>query len=210
MWNYGEIRNTTPIYQPELSSLMYYYRGYLKQTDWHIWGKLIKREAFYRALQFIGDYYLDSYMSVNEDGLVDFMLLKKAESFIYIKDYGYVYVANPKSVINTIKKTINKTLRDYFLYLKFLFEKTGNNNHEKAMAGEQLRYVYNKFYKNFKEATENFEFYYEVLNLFIKSRYINRNNRKRAETIKGILEEAQKELLKEEESNITNITINIK
>jgi glycosyltransferase involved in cell wall biosynthesis len=38
MWNYGEIRNTTPIYQPELSSLMYYYRGYLKQTDWHIWG----------------------------------------------------------------------------------------------------------------------------------------------------------------------------
>ena len=125
----------------------------------------IKREAFYRALQFIGDYYLDSYMSVNEDGLVDFMLLKKAESFIYIKDYGYVYVANPKSVIYTIKKTINKTLRDYFLYLKFLFEKTGNNNHEKAMAGEQLRLVYNKFYKNFKEATENFEFYYEVLNI---------------------------------------------
>ena len=61
-----------------------------------------------------------------------------------------------------------------------------------------------------QKATENFEFYYEVLNLFIKSRYINRNNRKRAETIKGILEEAQKELLKEEESNITNITINIK
>ena len=44
------------------------------------------------------------------------------------------------------------------MYLKFLFEKTGNNNHEKAMAGEQLRLVYNKFYKNFKEATENFEF----------------------------------------------------
>jgi uncharacterized protein (UPF0147 family) len=206
-------RKTEPIYQPELSSLMYYYRGCLKQTDWHIWGKLIKREAFYRALQFIGDYYLDSYMSVNEDGLVDFMLLKKAESYIYIKDYGYVYVANPRSVISTMRKTINKALKDYFLYLKYLFEKTGNNNHEKGMAGEQLRYVYNKFYHNFKEATENFEFYYEVLNLFINSRYINRNNRNRAKKIKEILEERQKELLKKEEANntnIINITNNIK
>ena len=213
MWNYGEIRNTTPIYQPELSSLMYYYRGYLKQTDWHIWGKLIKREAFYRALEFIGDYYLNTHMSVNEDGLVDFMLLKKAESYIYIKDYGYVYFANPRSVILSIKKTINKALRDYFLYLKYLFEKTENNNHEKAMAGEQLRYVYNKFYHNFKETTENFEFYYEVLNLFINSRYINRNNRNRAKKIKEIFEETQKELLKKEEANnanITNITNNIK
>ena len=198
MWNYGEVRNTTPIYQPQLSSLMYYYRGYLKQTDWHIWGKLIKREVFYRTLDAIRNYYLNTHMSVNEDGLVDFMLLRKAESYIFIKDYGYVYVINQKSVIKSLRKTINKSLRDYFLYLKYLFENTANNNYEKAMAGEQLRYVYNTFYYDFKYATENFDFYYETLNLYINSKYINRKNKNRAKKIKEILEEAQKNFLKNE------------
>ena len=198
MWNYGEVRNTTPIYQPQLSSLMYYYRGYLKQTDWHIWGKLIKRKVFYRTLDAIRNYYLNAHMSVNEDGLVDFMLLRKAESYIFIKDYGYVYVINQKSVIKSLRKTINKSLRDYFLYLKYLFENTANNNYEKAMAGEQLRYVYNTFYYDFKYATENFDFYYETLNLYINSKYINRKNKNRAKKIKEILEEAQKNFLKNE------------
>ena len=204
LWNYGEKRNNTPIYQPKLSSLMYYYRGYLRQTDWHLWGKLIKKEAFYRTLESIDNYYLNSNMSINEDGLVDFMLLKKGKSFIYIKDYGYVYTINTKGMIFSLNKIINKAIKDYFLYLKFLFENTQNNEYEKSMAGAQLKYVYNRFLRNFKNVTENFPFLYEILNLYINCPYINRYNKKRAKIIFGILNEAEKNL---KEKNNTKIQI---
>ena len=205
LWNYGEIRKNKPIYQPELSSLMYYYRGYLKQTDWHIWGKLIKKEAFYKALYSINSYYLNTHMSINEDGLVDFMLLKKAKSYIYINDYGYVYVINSQSVIKSLKSMINKAIRDYFLYLKFLFENTGNNFYEKSMAGEQLKFVYFKFLNNFKEVTENFDFLYDILNLYINSIFIKKINKQRAKNIKGILEETEKTLFRRKRIKTNNI-----
>ena len=58
---------------------MYYYYGYLKQTDWHVWDKLIKRDVLYKAIDSISDYYLNSHMNVNEDGLIDYLLLKTAK-----------------------------------------------------------------------------------------------------------------------------------
>ena len=196
IWNYGEIRNNTPIYQPKLSSLMYYYRGYLKQTDWHIWGKLIKKEAIYRALNSIDNYYLNSSMSVNEDGLIDFMLLKKGKSFIYINDYGYIYNANPESVIYSLNLILNKAVKDYFLYLKYLFENTENNTYEKSMAGNQLSYVYYRFIRSFKNVTENFPFLYRILRLYLRCPYISINNKKMAKRIFVILKAAEKNLKK--------------
>ena len=191
-WNYGEIRNNTPIYQPQLSSLMYYYRGYLKQTDWHIWGKLIKREALYRTLESINSSYLNLHMSVNEDGLIDFMLLKKAKSFIYINDYGYLYIINKKSVMYSLDSIFNKAIRDYFIYLKYLFEHTEDNWHEKLMAGEQLKYVYNTFYKKFNQVNENYQLIYDTLNLYIRCNYMKKNNKIRAKRMRRIIRKNRK------------------
>ena len=195
-WNYGEIRNTTPIYQPELSNLMYYYRGYLKQTDWHIWGKLIKKESLYKALDSINKYYFDMKMSINEDGVIDFALLKKAKSFIYMKDYGYIYVINTRSIVYTMKYRMNKTLRDYILYLKFLFENTGNNWHEKSMAGEQLRTVYFKLARYIYVVSNDFDLAYDTLNLYLKSKFIKKINKRRAKQMKDILENSERKLKK--------------
>ena len=192
--HYGEIRHNNPIYQPELSSLMYYYRGYLKQTDFHLCGKLIKKEALFRALESIDSYYLNLHMSVNEDGLIDFMLLKKAKSFIYMNDYGYLYIINPKSVILSLDDHINKAIRDYILYLKYLFEHTDNNWYEKSMAGEQLKFVYNKFYKKMEYVTDDFTFMYDTLNLYINCSFTNRNNKIRAKRMKRILIKTEKNL----------------
>jgi len=192
MWNYGEIRKTSPIYQPELSYLMYYYRGYLRQTDWHVWGKLIKRDVLCKAIESISDYYLKSRMSVNEDGVIDFILLKTAKSFIYMKTYGYIYFINYKSLYFTLHYKADTTIRDYILYIKFLFENTEDNWKEKSMAGDQLRYVYNTFYRIFKYVTKNFKLIYETLDLFINCNFIGKNNKYRARTIKGIILEAER------------------
>jgi len=188
---YGYDRNTTPIYQPELSSLMYYYNGTLFQTDFHVWDKLIKREALIRTLKSIKPYYLKQNMSINEDGVLDFMLLKTAKSYKFITNYGYVYVANPSGAIYSLSKTMNKTVRDYILYLRYLFQHTANNEYEKSMAGDQLRYVYNRFYNYLEYVTSNFEFIFDTLNLYLNCPYISDLNKGRVNKMINILKEAQ-------------------
>ena len=188
---YGYDRNTTPIYQPELSSLMYYYNGTLFQTDFHVWDKLIKREALIRALKSIKQYYLKQHMSINEDGVLDFMLLKTAKSYKFIYDFGYIYVANPSGAIYSLTKTINKTVRDYILYLRYLFEHTANNEYEKSMAGEQLRYVYKKFYKYLEYVTSNFNFIFDTLNLYLECPYISDLNKRKVNRMLNKLEKAK-------------------
>ena len=51
-------RKTEPIYQPELSSLMYYEDNILHQSEFNIWGKLIKRDTFLEGIKSIDNYYI--------------------------------------------------------------------------------------------------------------------------------------------------------
>jgi glycosyltransferase involved in cell wall biosynthesis len=195
--NKGTIRkNNTPIYQPELSSLSHYSRGFYQQTDWHLWGKLIKREALYRTLDNINKYYLNSHMSLHEDALIDFMLLRKAKSFIYIYYYGYLYVIHATSKLRTMNKNINKSFKDNLLYLKFVFEHTANNTRDKYVAAHEIKNVFNHFYQRLNQTTENFEFIINVFNLVINSTLIRYKIRKRAILMKNRVIEVQTRLNK--------------
>ena len=62
-------RKKEVIYQPEISSLMYYENGILHQTEYNIWGKLIKKNFFFEAIKCIDEYYLKQniYTSLNKD-----------------------------------------------------------------------------------------------------------------------------------------------
>ena len=177
-YRYNKYWGKKPIFQPELSSFMYYGKGYLKQIDYHLFGKLIRKEIFIKTINSIGDYYLKNHMSVNEDSLMNFMLLKKANSLKFIPFFGYIYTINPKSAIKSIYKNINKSFRDYILYLRFMIEYTDNNSHEKAMAEEQLKYVIFKFRKFLMHVTENLEFIYDSLNLYLNCSYISEDSKK--------------------------------
>ena len=72
-----------------------------------------------------------------EDGLLNFMLYKNANSFFYLRNIGYYYIRNNQSVTKTYKQNIEKTIKNAFLYLKFIFIYTKNKKYEKR---------YNKLY----------------------------------------------------------------
>jgi len=177
-FRYSKWWDIKPIYQPKLSSFMYYGKGYLQQIDFHLTGKLIKKEAFIKTINSISDYYLKNHISVNEDGIMNFMLLKKAKSLKYIHFYGYIYDTNPNSVISALSKNINKTIRDYVLYLRYMFEYTDDNLYEKSMAEEQLRFVFYTFEKEFIDVSENFQLIYDSLNLYLNSTFISNDSKK--------------------------------
>ena len=156
-----------PIYQPELSTYIFYGKGYLEQIDVCLHNKLIKKEIYLNTLNSISKYYLNQYMNNWEDNLINFVLFKKANSFYYMKNIGYYYIKNNKSITRNYKKKIEKTIRNGFLFLKFIFQYTNNTRYEKRIA----ECVFNNIYLDiininyFKYIIKDYNSYYEIINI---------------------------------------------
>ena len=152
-----------PIYQPELSSYIFYGKGYLEQIDFVLWNKFIKREILIKVLNSIDNFYLNQNMISYEDGLINFILYRTANSFYYTRNIGYYYLYNINSISfnhnnNTI---IEKLIYNNFIYLKFIFQYIKKGNFEKNI----FSYILNIMQKmefnnqNFKNIKKNFDFY---------------------------------------------------
>jgi len=176
--DYGFRHKTSIITQPELSKLMYYeyeHENKTLQTEYNLWGKLIKRDIFLKTLKNISEYYLSQHMSLHEDGLILFILFKVATSYLFLEEFGMFYVRNYNSSLANLRKdeNINKTVRDSFLYLKFMFEYTGNTVYEKNMAVYQFKFILSQFEKIFNKLTGGFDFIYKVIEMYLDCNEIN-------------------------------------
>ena len=179
---YGFKHKTSIIEQPELSKLMYYeYEDQNKtlQTEYNLWGKLIKRELYLKVLDNISEYYLKQHMTLHEDGLIIFILFKIAKTYLFIEEFGMFYLINDNSSLANLRKdkNINKTIRDCFLYLKFMFEYTGDSFYEKNMAVYQFKFIFDQFKYIFKKITNGFDFIYNVIEMYLDCKYINNNDK---------------------------------
>ena len=178
-----------PIYQPELSTYIFYGKGYLEQIDVCLHNKLIRKEIYLNTLNSINKYYLNQYMNNWEDNLINFMLFKKANSFYYMKYIGYYYIKNNKSITRNYKKNIQNTIRSGFLFLKYIFHYTNNTRYEKGIA----ECVFNNIYLDilnisyFKSIFKDYNFYYEIINLYINKQFISFS-------IKNIFKKIKKQL----------------
>jgi hypothetical protein len=176
--DYGFRHKTSIIRQPELSKLMYYeyeHENKTLQTEYNLWGKLIKRDIYLKTLKNISEYYLSQHMSLHEDGLILFILFKVATSYLFLEEFGMFYVRNYNSSLANLRKdeNINKTVRDSFLYLKFMFEYTGNTVYEKNMAVYQFKFILSQFEKIFNKLTGGFDFIYKVIIMYLDCNEIN-------------------------------------
>ena len=187
LWNND--RTTEPIYQPQLSNLMYYENGYLHQTEFLIWGKLIRREVFMEVIDDIGEYYYNQHMSLHEDGLIIFILFRKAKSYIFIKEYGTVYYSNEYSTMRNVKnkEKINQSVHDCFLYLEFMFNKTNNTLYEKNMAVDQFMGLMKGFKDIYLNITEGFNYVYKVIDLYLNCDIILEKDKKVIKELKDEL-----------------------
>ena len=72
-----------PIYQPELSTYLFYGLGYLQQIDFNLSNKFVKRKAYIRTLNSINNFYLNQYMINLEDGIMNYILYRTVKSFYF-------------------------------------------------------------------------------------------------------------------------------
>ena len=79
------LKNLTikPIYKPELSTYLFYGIGSLRQIDFNVANKFIKREVYIKSLNQLNNFFLNQYMINYEDGIINHMLYRTANSFFF-------------------------------------------------------------------------------------------------------------------------------
>ena len=177
-----------PIYQPELSTYLFYGLGKLRQIDFFVSNKFVKRVSFIRALNCLNKYYLKLYMVYYEDGLMNFFLYRTVKSLYFLKKIGYYYIKNPKS-IKEIQLKRTYFLKFTFIYLKFVFQFTKNTLLEKDMSNFLLRFIKSpNNYNKILSLNKDFNFYYDTINIYLKSKFINAKNKNYLKKLKYIIE----------------------
>ena len=166
-----------PIYKPKLFYYLFYGLGILKQIDFNLTNKFIKRETYIRILNCINNFYLNQYMTNLEDGIMNYLLYRKANSFYFIKMIGYYYIQNTQSI--TKKPTINfdEKVRFIFIHLKFAFENSSNNRFEKDMINSLFKRLYKILGEDFKLITKDYQFYSNIINMYFTSQFIDKENK---------------------------------
>lgn len=134
---FGEITDkleSKPIYQPELSTFIFYGLGFLKQVDYNICNKFIKREALIRSLNILDKFYLRLYMTCHEDGLLNYILYRTAKSSYFLKKFYYYYI------LNNYKKRRGyynfNNIKFSFIHIMNVFNYSKNTKYEKDMTNE--------------------------------------------------------------------------
>ena len=184
---FGKISNNFKnlIYQPELRNYFIYGFGYLKINDGVISNKFIKRTVFIKTLNNINIFYLSQFMIYFEDGLLNFELYRNINSLYLYKKIGYYYIFNKDSASSRIN--IKSYLKCFFIYLKFIIEKTKNNKFEKNI----IFYYLNKYIiKNeilFNIEKEDIKKTEEVINLLFYNKFCSIKNKIKLKKIKNII-----------------------
>ena len=185
-----------PIYQPNLISYLFYGNNELDKIDYHICNKLIKTEVYIRAINSINNYYLNMYIIYRDDSIINYMIYRTAKSFYFIKRIGYYYIINSLSVTNNLFPKSNLRIKFAFILLKIIFEYSKNTKYEKDM----FNFLFTIFEKKFNIGQKlsafahNTQFFYNIIDIYIKSKFITKENKYILQNFKEILKKYKSQI----------------
>jgi len=175
------------IEQPELFYYLFYGVGKLKQIDFNLNNKFIKREAYIRALNSINSFYLKQYMINFEDGIVNYILYKTSRSYYFLKNIGYFYIRNNQSITLKQNFNYNNRFKFIFLYLKLVFESTKNNKIEKKISILVFNWLLNLIKEAIKSITKDIIFFVDIINKYLNCKFIDNRSKFILNKLKFIL-----------------------
>ena len=104
-----------------------------------------------------------------------FLLFKENIKFIHLDIFGVLSYTNIIKLLYLNKINNNQKIKESIFYIDFLFENTNNTRKEKKFVLDEfinlLSIIYNKFNRINKYS-------YELLNKFLISEYISKNEKK--------------------------------
>ena len=123
------------------------------------------------------------YIKYSEDSLLNFILYRKAASYFFINNIGYYYIKNNLSITNNLFKKTNLKIIFIFIIIKFFFEFSKNTKYEKDMINflfTKLNIEFNlsvSLSNNNDTLKKSLKFFYEIINMFLNSKFISKENK---------------------------------
>jgi glycosyltransferase involved in cell wall biosynthesis len=118
--NFRKFQKNKAIYQPELSTFIYYGNFNLQKIDSYINNKFIKKTVYIKALNALNNFYSNMYMIYMEDSLMNYLLHRTAKSLYFIKNIGYRYKKTSESITKKIFKMPQMKLKFIFIYYFYI------------------------------------------------------------------------------------------
>ena len=136
--------------------------------------KLIRRSIFIKAINFMDKkLYFEDY-HIHTDDVSFFGIIRFANSYGFLEQIGYYYNQAPdrKPKLKNKKdkkKIINSDNKSLFNIMKYFILQSDNNEIEKNYIAFRffIEHVKNKFEKEMKYISKDFDFYIEVLDLYL-------------------------------------------
>ena len=139
------------VHQPLLFDSMFFDKDIIMQFQYHITGKIIKKNVFIDAMKDMDSFYLEDNNFLFEESMLTFKLFRKAKSFVKVKREGVNGYCSKKSCPSYLYKSSvysEDEVRNILLYLKFLMENTDEKVYEKRMAAHLFIELLVKKYKS--------------------------------------------------------------
>ena len=167
------------IYQPELSTYLFYLEKDLKIIDISICNKFLQKKIYIECLSLLNKYYLKTFITYYEDLLLNYFFHRKAKSLLILKQIGYFYIKNNLSITNNLFGKSGLKMRYFFFYINLIFNYSKNTKSEKDMSNillSKLNYDFN-ILKIISKDIINTKFYINIINNYLKSKFISLNNK---------------------------------
>jgi glycosyltransferase involved in cell wall biosynthesis len=187
------ITNNGPIYQPQLSSEIFYGSKELQMVDYYVYNKFILKDVYIKALNSLNKFYSNMYMIYMEDQVMNYILHRIAKSFYFLKVIGYYHLSNSVSVMNNLFKIPELRMKFSFIYLKFIFDYSKNTKYEKDMANHLFTILNRQFniagrLQSTDYEENDYNLYYDIVNAYLNCSYIDNENKYFLNNFKFIIE----------------------
>ena len=187
------ITETGPVYQPKLSSEIFYGSKELQMVDYYVYNKFILKDVYIKALNSLDKFYSNMYMIYMEDQVMNYILHRIAKSFYFLKVIGYYHLSNSVSIMNNLFKIPELRMKFSFIYLKFIFEYSKNTKFEKDMANHLFTVLNRQFniagrLQSTDYEENDYSLYYDIVNTYINCSYIDTENKYFLNNFKFIIE----------------------
>ena len=187
------ITESGPIYQPKLSSEIFYGSRELQMVDYYVFNKFILKEVYIKALNSLDNFYLNMHMIYMEDQIMNFLLYRTANSFYFLKVIGYYHASNSVTIMNNLFKIPELRMKYSLIYLKFVFDFSKNTKYEKDMANHLFTVLNRGFNIAGRLQGSDYEefyfyLYYDIVNTYLNCSYIDNENKYFLNNFKSIIE----------------------
>ena len=147
----------------------FYYHG-----SRNLWDKIVRKNIFIKSINFMDKIFYNQIYYINNDDTAFFGLIHVANTYGFLEEIGYFYIKRPKGAYyyRHDPKNMNLIFLSIFNNMKYFYFQSDNNTLEKNNFA--YKYFFSKtkiFEKYLSNVTNGFDYFLDILNIYINSTY---------------------------------------